>query len=327
MKFVPGSLSVSVQCMTDKRPVPLKMVLSNGDTQTTLDYMEFRKTRSGLEEVEITTVGTHPLGITLVLPLNHASVVTATISTNLPGQNIREVAKACAALKLLQKGCTLELTSLQLNDRICTLSVDPLPLPFTSSFLKFVEDLAVIAARFGVNFPMPTTLKLTREEEETFMILRALALNEPLEVDRFTATFTKCPENAMVVPQQFRDEIVLRMEHEDVNATLFGAYIRVGPTRILIDRAKVIQFAATMKKFITARMGANIPIQLHPLVPIRFELVGDCGFAVFGAVRLRSIANEKAYNDAYPDGHSLPLRANVQRGDDRHRGYTTQRGR
>jgi hypothetical protein len=156
---------------------------------------------------------------------------------------------------------------------VCTLSVDPVPLSFKSGFFRFVEDLAAIATKFNVNFPMPATLKLTREEEETFMILRALALNEPLDLERFTPTFTKSPENAMVVPQQFRDDFVLRIENENVNATLFGTHIRVGPTRILIDQAKVIQPTATINKFVKAKMGASIPIPLRPLLPVRFELV------------------------------------------------------
>jgi hypothetical protein len=176
-------------------------------------------------------------------------------------------------LKLLQAGCTLELTSLKLNGHLCMLSVDPLPLSYRSGFFRFVEDLAVIAAKFNVNFPMPATLQLPRSEEEAFLILRALALNEPLELTRFTATFIKCPENATVIPQQFRDEIVLRMEHENSTATLFGTPIRLGPTRIQIDRAKVIQLSVTMKKFTKAKMGANVPIPLRPLVPVRFELV------------------------------------------------------
>jgi hypothetical protein len=273
MKLVPGSLAMSVRSMPDDRIMPLKLMFSKGGTQATLDYAEFRKVRSGADEVEITTVGTQSFGITLTLPFNTASEVTATISTNLPGQNIREVAKACGALKLLQAGCTLELTSLKPNGHLCTLAVDPLPLPFKPGFFRFVEDLASISTRFNVNFPMPATLKLAREEEETFMILRALALNEPLELDRFTATLTKCPENATVVPQQFRDEIILRMEHENSTATLFGTPLRLGPMRIQIDRAKVIQMSATMKKFTKAKMGTGVPIPFRPLVPVRFELV------------------------------------------------------
>jgi hypothetical protein len=273
MKFLPGSIAMSVRSMPDDRTIPLKLMFSKGDRHAALDYVEFRKVRSGVEEVEITTVDTQPLGITLTLPFNTASAVTATISTNLPGQKIREVAKVCAALKLLQTGCTLELTSLKLNGHLCTLVVDPLQLSFKPGFFRFVEDLAAIATKFNVNFPMPSTLKLPRDEEETFMILRAFALNEPLELTRFTASFIKCPENATVVPQQFRNEIVVRLEHENANATLFGVPIRLGPTRIQVDRAQVIQLSATMKKFTNAKMGTAVPIRLRPLVPVRFELV------------------------------------------------------
>jgi hypothetical protein len=273
MKFVPGSVSMSVQSIPDDRTIPLKLTFSNGNESATLDYVEFRKTRSGLEEVEITTVGDEPLEITLVLPFNTASSITAMISTKLPGGSIRKVAKACAALELLQAGCSMELTSLKLDGHLCTLLVDPLELSFKPGFFRFVRDLASIAAKFKVNFPMPHSLRLPKNEEEAFLILRALALNEPLELTRFTATFTKCPENAAVISTQFGGEFLLRTEHQNSTATLFGTPVRLGPTRIQMDRAKVLQLTATMKKFAKAKMGDNIPIPFRPLVPVRFELV------------------------------------------------------
>lgn len=176
IKFTPGSLAVSVRSMPDDRVIPLKLLFSREGTLVVLDYVEFRKVRSGAEEVEIATVGTQPLGITLVLPFNPASEVTATFSTNLPGQAIQQVAKACDAFELLQSGCTLELVSLKLNGRLCTLACDPLPLRFKPRFLRFVKDLSAIAARFHANFAMPFTLTLPHDEEEDFMLLKAFAL-------------------------------------------------------------------------------------------------------------------------------------------------------
>lgn len=199
--------------------------------------------------------------------------MTATFSTNLPGQAIQQVAKACDAFELLQSGCTLELVSLKLNGRLCTLACDPLPLRFKPRFLRFVKDLSAIAARFHANFAMPFTLTLPHDEEEDFMLLKAFALNEPLELNRFTATLIKSPENATIVPQQFRDEIVLRLEHENSTAVLFGTTIRLGSTRIQMDRVEVIQFSNTMKRFSDAKMGEAVPIPLRPLVPVRFEIV------------------------------------------------------
>lgn len=273
IKFIPGSLAVSVRSMPDDRVIPLKLLFSRGGTQVVLDYVEFRKVRSGAEEVEIATVGTPPLGITLVLPFNGASEVTATFSTNLPGQMIQQVAKACDAFELLQSGCTLELVSLKLNGHLCTLACDPLPLRFKPRFLKFVKDLSAIAAKFNANFAMPSTLTLPPDEEEAFMLLRAFALNEPLELNRFTPTLIKSPENATIVPQQFRDEIVLRLEHENSTAVLFGTTIRLGSTKIQMDRVEVLQFSNTMKRFSGAKMGEAVPIPLRPLVPVRFEIV------------------------------------------------------
>jgi hypothetical protein len=78
---------------------------------------------------------------------------------------------------------------------------------------------------------------------------------------------------------------VVRLEHENANATLFGVPIRLGPTRIQVDRAQVIQLSATMKKFTNAKMGTAVPIRLRPLVPVRFELVELCGSVATPLVR------------------------------------------
>ena len=120
---------------------------------------------------------------------------------------------------------------------------------------------------------MPDTLGLPEEEEEAFLILRAFARNEPVELSQFTTTFVKSSANATVIPERFRKEMMLRMEHQNSTARLFGTSIRIGPSRIQLDRAKVVQLAATMRKFREAPMGAGVTIRLRPLVPVRFELV------------------------------------------------------
>ena len=75
----------------------------------------------------------------------------------------------------------------------------------------------------------------------------------------------------MVVPEQFREEMALRFEHPNSVATLFGTNIQVGPTRIQIDRAEVIELSATMKRFNEAKIGTAVPFSFRPLVPVRFE--------------------------------------------------------
>ena len=168
MKFVPGKMEVSVQSLPDDRVIPLKLSFSKSEKQATLDYVEFRKLRAGTHEVEIATAESNPLGMAFVLPFDKASEVDATIFTNFPGKPIRDVATACSALKLLQSGCTLELTSLKLNGHLCTLLVNPLPAPFKPKFFQFVEDLAAIADRFQVDLRTPDTLRLSPEEREIF---------------------------------------------------------------------------------------------------------------------------------------------------------------
>ncbi len=191
----------------------------------------------------------------------------------MPGHSIREVAKVCAALKLLQTGCGLEILSLKLDAPLCKLQVEPLPLPFKRGFFKFVDDLAAIATTFRVNLIMPDTLEMTRDAEETLLMLRAFALGEPLELDGFRNSLIKSAENATLVPQQFSEEIAFRMEHENATAMLFGTPIRLGPTAIHVGRAEVVKFSETMQRFAKAKMGTSVPIALRPLMPVHFDLI------------------------------------------------------
>jgi hypothetical protein len=273
MKFVPGTFSMSVRSMPDDRVIPLKLTFTTADSRTSLEYVEFRRVRLGAEEVEIRTVGQAPLGLTLVLPTNTSRPATATVSTHLPGNNIRDVAKACGALKLLQRGCDLEIFALKLDAKLCTLQVEPLALSYNEGFFRFVEDLNAIATKFNSNFVLPEATAFSLDDEETFRILRAFTLSEPLDLANFTSRLIKSPENVDLVPQQFRDEMMFRMEHEGAIARLFGTQIKLGPTVIQIERAKVEGLVETLQRFAGAKMGTAVPISLRPLTPVQFLLV------------------------------------------------------
>lgn len=273
MKFAPGTFSITVRSIPDNTIIPLRLTFAAPDSSASLEYVEFRKVRSGQEEVEISTVGEPPLAMTLVFPINMSRTATATVSTNIPGSNIRDVAKACRALQLLQTGCEVEIFALKLNASIGTLQVEPLPLDFKDGFFRFIEDLNAIAIKFNSNFVLPEGAAFSADDEETFGILRAFALGEPQNITRFRTTVIKSPENAELFPEQFQEEQVFRMEHEDVKARLFGTDINLGPTVIQIDHAKVEDFADTLQRFAKANMGTAVPITLRPITPVRFLLV------------------------------------------------------
>lgn len=273
MKFAPGTFSMSVRSIPDNTIIPLRLTFTNPDSSARLEYAEFRKVRSGQEEIEIRTVGDPPLAMTFVFPINGSRSASATVVTNFVGNNIRDVAKACGALKLLQNGCQLEIFALKLSASIGTLQVEPLSLGFKEGFFKFIDDLNTITLKFNSNFVLPEATGFSADDEETFRILRALALEEPLKLSRLRTTLIKSPENVELVPQQFQEEMVFRMEHKSARARLFGTDIVLGPTVVQIDHAKVEDLAGTLQRFAKAKMGAAVLISLRPLTPVRFLLV------------------------------------------------------
>lgn len=211
--------------------------------------------------------------MTFVMPLDCAASVAATVSTHLPGNSIRNVSKVCAVLKLLQQGCELEMFALNLDAKLCRVCIEPLALPFKKGFFSFIDDLDAIATKFKSNFVLPDAAGFNSEDEKTFRILRAFALSEPLNLTNLTTGLVKSPENAELVPQQFRDEMSFRMEHESATAVLFGTQLNIGSCVVQIDRAKVDRLSQTLQRFAKAKMGAAVPISLRPLSPVSFLLV------------------------------------------------------
>ena len=274
IRFVPGTVSISIRALPDDRIIPLALTFSNARASVKLDYVEFKKVRSGTEEIEITTEDTPPLSLSLTLPTNDiARAATATVATNLPGTEVKQARNICQAIKLLQQGCDLEVFSLKLGSKICKLVTEPLPLSFNDWFYAFVDDLSVIATRFNCDIVLPSSEGFTSDDEETFKILRALALRQPLDIETFTIQLVKSEENAKLVQQQFRQEMVFRFEHESVKASLFGTPIDVGPTLIEMERARVEDVEDTLALFDRTELGSAVPIRIHPLTPVRFSLV------------------------------------------------------
>jgi len=264
---------MSMSSLPDKRAIPLKLTFRTAEASVTLELVEFRKIRGGGEEVEISTIGKPALGLTLVLPTKATVSARATVSTHMPGNSIRSVAKVCGALGLLQKGCELEVFALKPDARLCVLQVKPLPFSFSATFYTFIDDLNTIAKRFNSDFILPERSSFSADDEETFRILRAFALSEPMDLTNLTCRLIKSPENAELVPQQLREETMFRMEHESATASLFGTQMSLGPTVIQVDRAKVERLPETLKVFVKAEIGSAVPISLRPLVPVRFLLV------------------------------------------------------
>jgi hypothetical protein len=275
INFAQGTLSIGIQALPDDMIIPLSLIFKNSDATVKLDYLEFKKIRLGVEEVEISTADPNaPLSLTLVLPTaDKTKPVTVTMATHLPGTVVSVASKICAAARLLQQGCDVEVFSLKLGATLCTMSTDPLPLSFTDKFYAFVDDLNAISTRFGCDIPLPEAEEFTSENEETLTILRALALAQPLDIETFTIRLVKSEENASMVEQQFRQEMVFRFEHESARASLFGTPIQVGPTVIQIERGIIEDLEDTLDRFKRAEIGSAVPIRIHPLTPVPLALV------------------------------------------------------
>ena len=275
INFAQGTLSIGIQALPDDMIIPLSLIFKNSDATVKLDYLEFKKIRLGVEEVEISTADPNaPLSLRLVLPTaDKTKPVTVTMATHLPGTIVSVASKICAAARLLQQGCDVEVFSLKLGATLCTMSTDPLPLSFTDKFYAFVDDLNAISTRFGCDIPLPEAEEFTSENEETLTILRALALAQPLDIETFTIRLVKSEENASMVEQQFRQEMVFRFEHESARASLFGTPIQVGPTVIQIERGIIEDLEDTLDRFKRAEIGSAVPIGIHPLTPVPLALV------------------------------------------------------
>ena len=94
----------------------------------------------------------------------------------------------------------------------------------------FIEDVAAIADRFGVDLKLPD--KLTKEDFETIYLLKQCMQNGTLELDNISFVLTKSEDNRDLLPQQFATGKIsfgfVNTQHQ-APLQLFGAVIDMGP--------------------------------------------------------------------------------------------------
>jgi len=229
--------------------------------------------RAGTHEVEIKTKQGEPLTLSLVLPVGGTSQGAVTIGKSFVGIRIASVAKVVSALRLVQDGCEIELFALKVGAQLGMMNVQPIDLHLKPGFFSFVDDLMKITERFHADLVLPKPDQFTRDDEEAFFLLRAFALNQPIELKQFAFTLVKSSENAELFLELTGFQ-AFRAEHEYFTAVLFGTQIKNGPCAIQMDKAEIENLARTLSKFRRARIGEGVRVVLHPLTPVKFELIG-----------------------------------------------------
>ena len=271
ISFSSDSGLLIVRSQPDREPLPLRLTFVTPHESATLDYVEFKKTRQGAEEVQIETAKDAPLFLRLVLPWRKSDSTTATVSRHFVGKSVRIVAPAVKALSLVQQGCQLQLFALKVNAKLGEFGVPPLDLGLTPGLCSFLDDLLQMSMRFRKDIIVPN--EFTEDDENSFRLLRGFLKNEPVTWNHVTIKVLKSSNNAETLPELLANKGSFRIEHSTATVTLFGSSINIGPCAFQIPDADVDNLEEIVSRFRRATIGEAVAIVLRPQAPVQCMLL------------------------------------------------------
>jgi hypothetical protein len=271
-KFELENAQLLLQSFPDQKLIPLRLTFATPGESVILNYVEFKKTRHGTEEVEIETTPDFPLYMRLILPREASPHAQMTIAKHFIGKSIRTVAQASTALRFLQQGCNVELFSLAVNGKLGKFSVGPINLELKPGFFSFIDDLFAISAKFACDIRVPHPDEVTEDADEIFRLLRALAKDEPLPLKNVTIQLVKSAANAETLPQTLAKPGSFRMEHKESSAVLFGTHIDIGAVAMQFE-GEVSDLQEMLSRFRQAEIGDSVPVSFRLLAPVQLLLL------------------------------------------------------
>jgi hypothetical protein len=130
----------------------------------------------------------------------------------------------------------------------------------------------MISDRFKVKLFFPK--EITEQDWKSVSFLIALIKGTKATWDYIPLILHKSEDNQGEFPStDIESNYSLKIPRVTPLPKLFGVEIDTGPYAMFVDRAKIKDFAETVRRFNEAEIGTDIPISLEPLVPVRLVLL------------------------------------------------------
>lgn len=256
-----------------RRSVRIEFVGKSGKEVVRYELMELRPVRTGTEEFEFSLSGRSvPFKVSVVASIL-AGEAALTIHFDATQRNPRVIKKSLDALNLLRPSGTLRIFDLEtekvLLEPLCSL---PEETPQQSGRRAFINDVVVIADRFGLDLRLPD--KITEEDLSTIFLVKQYMVSGTLELDNISCVVTKSEENRELLPQQFATGKIsfgfVNTQHKPA-PKLFGTAINTGPV-VLLGEAEISNLSETLQAIQEAAIGTGVAVSLKPMAPVRVSL-------------------------------------------------------
>jgi hypothetical protein len=273
--LVPGEFGIGFRSASASQPLPLRLSFVREKERVVYEMLDFYILRAGTDEVEISTRNDDlPFEIRFIFPTQSTQTTkwTAHIKKRFAGKDVQQVRKAVGALRFLEAGCEIELYSLRHGKPVAVLGSPPFRFDIPHQSVVWLDMLASISEKFGVNIRLPESGMIVQQDYESVNLLYALATGGTLSVDNISMKLVKSVENSKTTPELLRSPPSLTMVYPSAKFKLFGTEIYQGGCGMHLDKAEFRSLDQTLRDFEKAEVGEGVALSIRPLEPVRLFL-------------------------------------------------------
>ena len=255
-------------------PIQLGVIFGAGDSAVQYDCLEFRRTRMGTKEVELSTVDASlPFSISMVLRLGTESPgVTFHFEERFEGRDIRPERQFAATILELKKTGFIEVRDFQRGARIFTATTDPKQYPkLNERFKVLLDEICEIATRFHMRLPVPAVIDEHSVESVPFFLELVRKGQTQVDLSNISVTLSKSTQHkdmfiaALGSEKSFKFDLVEFVPPDRI----FDAAIQIGPCSILAQRALIKNPEDVLQRYLSAGEGEGVVVQFETLSPAR----------------------------------------------------------
>ena len=257
----------------------LRVSFVNRTGQIVYDLIEFDITakqlgvQGGRRVLELISTSKHiPFQIDLSLDLEGGNSSNFVVTTRFAGHDILEVQKFFRAMKVIRPAGDLELYDLKQSKAlgVIHLALDPIS-EERKAFEGLTDKLAEISTAFGQRLIAPEVID--NEDLRTLAFLLEVSRQGEIAggtVTNLTAKLVKGAHPAEAIFGPLSGEFTIGLENQDYPVQHFlGRPISIGPYRIIIERATLIDLEEVKSRYQTLPVGQAVPIGFESIGSVR----------------------------------------------------------
>src|ERR1019366_8404976 len=219
-------------------PIQLSIIFGVGESAVQYDCLEFRRSRVGTKEVELSTVDASlPFSISMVVRLGTKSPgVSFHFEERFQGKDIRPVRQFAAAVFELKKTGLIEVRDFQRGAHVFTATTDPKQYPkLNDRFKVLLDEICEIANRFHARLPVPAAIDNQSVESVPFFLELTRKGEAQVELSNISVTLAKSTQHKDMFVAALGSEKSFKFDLVEFVAPdrIFGTDIQIGPCSIV----------------------------------------------------------------------------------------------